>query len=601
MNKSFQQLIKDIVARKYKRPGQHNSRVILNAYYSQSSNRRRSYTLDELGRLTDLTGVLTRERSRQILKNFRTVVLKKEIELLERGRAIDDPIMLSSRVDLSELRMIVESIVGEIESFQKPIFTRRLQDRLIRKGLVDKAIFLPVVAELAESFSIETSFKIEEFRGQRLILAKDARLASYTTDILTYAGRSATHLGGTCSFEALIGEHWDDRRPFSIAELHEDIRLKYIKDILSFNEDLMFLQNETFFSFKDRDERLSTILSEIFKVYGSAIDKDILMNALIRSLTHRFMTENQSDERDQKISLIRSSSDAFDEFCRRTLLLDEADGQKRKPGIKLIPLIENNNKSKTKTGILNSQILLVEAIRSNGGAVNSKEFGRIYRNELNLPESHKSTCYSYPTLFYKEGSGRRNDLYKTLDGEYLPAINVGGSWTYLEKDKKYSEIMKQIKSIQSNFIEIDEDSIPIGMFRKEQRLLRKYLIEMSDSIEMSDGGSSCKCQLCNRYFAAALLVAAHVKRRADCTAKEKADIENVAMLQCGGCDKLFENGYIFIDDEGSIRANDNAPLTYDVEKKLTRLDGNKTEYANGALSRIMYIKAHRDRALLRHS
>ena len=117
---------------------------------------------------------------------------------------------------------------------------------------------------------------------------------------------------------------------------------------------------------------------------------------------------------------------------------------------------------------------------------------------------------------------------------------------------------------------------------------------------MSNGDKSCKCLICNRYFSSELLVAAHVKKRADCTNEEKADIENIAMLQCGGCDKLFENGYLFINDKGIINANTDVPLTDDVVKKLARVVGNKTEYFNNNFSRQKYIKFHKEKAIKKH-
>lgn len=208
MSKGFHELITDIIDRKYTRDSQFNTRVILKAYYSQSSDQRRSLTLDALGKLPMLRGTLTRERARQILKNFRSKDLKREIELLERSEIINNPVMKSNREDLASLRKIVEKIVNEINSFTKPIFSWHVQNRLITKGLVAQDLFLPVVSELVESFSIDTSFKIEEYKGQRLILDKETALKSITKDIVIYAGMAATHLGGACSFEALTGEKW---------------------------------------------------------------------------------------------------------------------------------------------------------------------------------------------------------------------------------------------------------------------------------------------------------------------------------------------------------------------------------------------------------
>ncbi len=50
------------------------------------------------------------------------------------------------------------------------------------------------------------------------------------------------------------------------------------------------------------------------------------------------------------------------------------------------------------------------------------------------------------------------------------------------------------------------------------------------------------------------LVASHIKKRSSCTTKERLDFGNVAAVMCkAGCDALFEQGYIFVDETGVIR------------------------------------------------
>lgn len=87
--------------------------------------------------------------------------------------------------------------------------------------------------------------------------------------------------------------------------------------------------------------------------------------------------------------------------------------------------------------------------------------------------------------------------------------------------------------------EVDLDRDSRAKSRKEQSFLRAYLL------------SNCptgSCVICRYDFPFDMLVAAHLKKRAECTTDEKKDIGNVAALMCKtGCDDLYEKGYISVD------------------------------------------------------
>ncbi|MFD9668519.1 hypothetical protein ACFWAY_44260 [Rhodococcus sp. NPDC059968] len=80
--------------------------------------------------------------------------------------------------------------------------------------------------------------------------------------------------------------------------------------------------------------------------------------------------------------------------------------------------------------------------------------------------------------------------------------------------------------------------------RLEQTALRAYLLE---------GNPDGSCGLCGRTLPATLLVAGHIKPRAQCTDTERWDFPSAAMLVCTlGCDTLFEQGYLTVDRTGTI-------------------------------------------------
>ena len=79
--------------------------------------------------------------------------------------------------------------------------------------------------------------------------------------------------------------------------------------------------------------------------------------------------------------------------------------------------------------------------------------------------------------------------------------------------------------------------------RVEQSYLRKALFK----------GSTALCDLCGRVFEVEFLVAAHIKKRADCDDHEKRDVAHVVMSACRfGCDELYERGYIAVGDDGQV-------------------------------------------------
>jgi hypothetical protein len=98
--------------------------------------------------------------------------------------------------------------------------------------------------------------------------------------------------------------------------------------------------------------------------------------------------------------------------------------------------------------------------------------------------------------------------------------------------------------------------------RAEQRYLRASLL----------AGGNTRCALCRRQLPPELLVAAHIKPRAECTPTERVDFRAAAMLACTlGCDALFEYGYVAVDADGVI--NTATPGHPDLDDVLERLRG----------------------------
>ena len=83
------------------------------------------------------------------------------------------------------------------------------------------------------------------------------------------------------------------------------------------------------------------------------------------------------------------------------------------------------------------------------------------------------------------------------------------------------------------------------LVRREQAALRDHLLK---------GRSQAACDLCGRQLPDRLLVAAHIVPRHQLNETERRHLDRIAMLACLlGCDALFEQGLIAVDDNGYVR------------------------------------------------
>lgn len=127
------------------------------------------------------------------------------------------------------------------------------------------------------------------------------------------------------------------------------------------------------------------------------------------------------------------------------------------------------------------------------------------------------------------------------------------------------------------------DATGLRGIRREQRTLRWAL-------GLGDGSNVCA--ICGRELPDRLLVAAHIKKRAACDESERIDIPAVAFVACLlGCDALYENGYVSVDDEGLIVAVRESPDS-DLRDVVNGLVGKKAEGVSEFSSK--YFAWHRE-------
>eukprot|EP00919_Chromeraceae_sp_WS-2016_P019498 GHVR01046468.1.p1 GENE.GHVR01046468.1~~GHVR01046468.1.p1 ORF type:complete len:174 (-),score=7.07 GHVR01046468.1:606-1127(-) len=129
--------------------------------------------------------------------------------------------------------------------------------------------------------------------------------------------------------------------------------------------------------------------------------------------------------------------------------------------------------------------------------------------------------------------------------------------------------------------EVDLDVDSTSKSRKEQSFLRAF---------HANGRLSSQCVLCGEEYPLEFLVAAHIKKRSECSNSEKLDFENVAALMCkAGCDDLFEKGYVFVSD-GEIYKSSKRNTTSALDSLINKLVGNKVSNWHGSKE---YYKHHK--------
>jgi len=135
----------------------------------------------------------------------------------------------------------------------------------------------------------------------------------------------------------------------------------------------------------------------------------------------------------------------------------------------------------------------------------------------------------------------------------------------------------------SSSIDYRGDRQIIAHARGEQTRLRRHLFgeEMLST-----------CALCGRGLPVALLVTAHIKRRASTSAAERSRTDLVMSACRLGCDSLFELGYVVVTRDGTIgRGPRRAPMTDGLQSAVEALEGKKCSAWNASTER--YFAHHR--------
>lgn len=191
----------------------------------------------------------------------------------------------------------------------------------------------------------------------------------------------------------------------------------------------------------------------------------------------------------------------------------------------------------------------------------------------------KLPAAAVPILLQGQPPGA-NSMAQSIGVPTRTSFKDSGTNPASQFDSEDSNPISKTDWLRLTELEGDLDTLGVGLHRKEQRYLRRLLFV---------GSHRHHCALCGRILSREFLIAAHIKKRSQCSAIERKDAKNIVMAACVfGCDSLFEAGWIGVDSTGRIRTF-SANQT-DVDRILDNLEGRDCPAHNP--SSAGYFKWH---------
>lgn len=197
-----------------------------------------------------------------------------------------------------------------------------------------------------------------------------------------------------------------------------------------------------------------------------------------------------------------------------------------------------------------------------------------FKGEPLHPHKHKNGTYVASTSRYEVDYipiGTEEELESLVRAGYgirMSSPNIEQAPSFISSDKISIShaldpvVLKSLLPRLTNESDLDRDSK--SKSRKEQSFLRAHLANES---------VTGKCILCARDYPIEMLVAAHIKKRANCSAKEKLDFDNIAALMCKlGCDDLYEKGYVVVRN-GEVIKNNKRRTTPHLDLVISQIEG----------------------------
>lgn len=204
--------------------------------------------------------------------------------------------------------------------------------------------------------------------------------------------------------------------------------------------------------------------------------------------------------------------DILTEYLRTSRRFEKSDNQVRYLG--------ERDRSVSKI-----EMALFQYLQQNGPSTYSNIKNHLFSLNYSDALVSKSVMTS-PFVFVDRTNGRQNHLY-----------GVVGTADAQPLEDRYSRICRRLSEL------VNTDEPTETKRRREQQILREWLFE---------GKSRENCAICKESYPVAALVAAHKKKRRDCSGLERRDPYIVMPLCVFGCDFLYEERFVRVN-EGKVQ------------------------------------------------
>lgn len=154
---------------------------------------------------------------------------------------------------------------------------------------------------------------------------------------------------------------------------------------------------------------------------------------------------------------------------------------------------------------------------------------REYLSQKGYGQPHilKSTNFS-PLVYVDKTKGQKHYVFSLIGRRVSELVDNSDI-------DIYELYLRRLRAL----LDVGTDEAREQTARKEQHILKEWLFKDKTHED---------CAICGREFSVKSLVTAHKKPRSDCNDAERLDPYIVMPVCVMGCDYLYENMYIFIDD-----------------------------------------------------
>jgi len=395
---------------------------------------------------------------------------------------------------------------AELLDDNKVISSARISEHLQQLGLVNSEANLVGLLRIVQHLNLAKDYEIYTPKLQKatkktylssnnLFLIKVNKLSELRNALRK--AKTLPGLRGIASISSLKNEFGEDFQYFD-----------EIVEILKADADSWFYEqdDETYYLIEMRDATLVNSMAKVRNILDT-VDLKKFTKTLWKSLDRIKKSE-------------RPPNEILEEYLKTskyTILMGDS--------------IKLNLQPKELTPIEKDVVALLEAT----AIMDSTSISENLQKKGHGKVSIQKNVFVSPLVYKDESGGRRNYTY-SLVGKSLLENQLDNNID------RYAEFVLKLKNIS---IEGTDREQSINA-RLEQNILREWLFGEKDAEN---------CAICGEEFSITSLIAAHKKRRAECSENERINPYIVMPLCLFGCDCMYERRYLRVQDRKIVKGS----------------------------------------------